>query len=104
VNISEIGHRILESNENQHKDKESGGFLDHIDDTKDTILDKVDDTIGDATSLIMDKLGIPEWYSIHIAKFCYGSFNHSTTAALVTTGCSKASSILETTLTSLKLC
>ncbi|CAG9988243.1 unnamed protein product [Clonostachys byssicola] len=94
VNVSRIGYDIIKASDT-NKIHDSGGFLDIIkdlwDDTKHAIIDKLNDLIGGTVDELADKLGISNWYSVHVMNGCQGSFQPNGTvksASLQTTNCS----------------
>ncbi|CAH0022262.1 unnamed protein product [Clonostachys rhizophaga] len=70
VNVSRIGYDLIKASDTDGKNNDSGGFLDIIkdlwDDAKHAIIDKLNDLIGGAVDEVADKLGISDWYSVHV--------------------------------------
>uniref|UniRef100_A0A0B7KGA8 SUR7 protein n=1 Tax=Bionectria ochroleuca TaxID=29856 RepID=A0A0B7KGA8_BIOOC len=95
VNVSRIGYDLIKASDTDGKNNDSGGFLDIIkdlwDDAKHAIIDKLNDLIGGAVDEVADKLGISDWYSVHVMNGCEGSFQPNGTvksASFQTTNCS----------------
>ncbi|KAK7211374.1 hypothetical protein V2G26_018552 [Clonostachys chloroleuca] len=95
VNVSRIGYDLIKASDTNEINNDSGGFLDIIeglwDDAKHAIIDKLNDLIGGAVDEVADKLGISDWYSVHVMNGCEGSFQPNGTvksASLQTTNCS----------------
>ena len=83
LNVSGFGQDLIDTgsddaNTNQDED---GGFLDDIgdafNDVKDSVLDEVNDLVGDMTNEVADKLGLADWYSLHIMDRCEGDWKPS---------------------------
>ncbi|CAI6088401.1 unnamed protein product [Clonostachys chloroleuca] len=70
VNVSRIGYDLIKASDTNEINNNSGGFLDIIeglwDDAKHAIIDKLNDLIGGAVDEVADKLGISDWYSVHV--------------------------------------
>ncbi|CAH0051991.1 unnamed protein product [Clonostachys solani] len=70
VNVSRIGYDLIKASDTNEKNNNSGGFLDIIkdlwDDTKHAIIDKLNDLIGGTVDEVADKIGISDWYSVHV--------------------------------------
>lgn len=100
LNVSRIGYDVIKSSsdDSSNKDKdEDKGFLDSIkdkwDDTKDDIKGKLNDAIGDAAGDVADKIGISEWYSLHVMGACEGDYTPNSTvsgASLNITNCTNS--------------
>ncbi|PHH83679.1 hypothetical protein CDD82_5437 [Ophiocordyceps australis] len=85
LNTSGIGHDLFDGKKDSAKKDGDGkdgekkdGILGDIqqwwDDTKDGARDKLNDITGDAADKLLDKLGISQWYSLHIMDTCQGEF------------------------------
>ncbi|VUC27912.1 unnamed protein product [Clonostachys rosea] len=97
VNVSRIGYDVIKASDTDDKGYSDGGFLDIIkdlwDDAKHAIIDKLNDLIGGIVDEVADKIGISDWYSIHVMNGCEGSFQPNGTvksASLQTTNCSES--------------
>lgn len=86
-----IGQNLFESDSKSDKDKEKekegskGGLLDKfrdkIDDIKDDVKGIIDDIASDLVGDLADKLGVSDWYSVHIMDACQGDFTPNGTAS-----------------------
>ncbi|UNI21846.1 hypothetical protein JDV02_007798 [Purpureocillium takamizusanense] len=96
LNTSMVGHNVLNKSDKSKggDDGVLGSVKGWIDDKKDAAKDKINDVTGNVADKLAGKLGISEWYSLHIMDSCDGSFSPSPTAEDVTltvTNCSSAS-------------
>ncbi|KAH7035484.1 actin cortical patch SUR7/pH-response regulator pali [Microdochium trichocladiopsis] len=114
LNVSGFGQDLLPSStENdpaQPSESSSGGFWDSLgdtlgdigDDIQDAVTDQVNDVIGDLADEITDKLGISQWYSLHVMNWCQGDFapNSSVVGAWYnTTNCTERAAGIRFNLT-----
>lgn len=86
INISGFGQDLIPSLTSDEASEPSqssgGGFFDDLgstlsnigDDISDTITDEINSLIGEAADEITEKLGISEWYSLHVMNWCEGDF------------------------------
>ncbi|PWI70434.1 SUR7 protein [Purpureocillium lilacinum] len=99
LNTSMVGHNILSKSDKPSDGGESndgilGGVKGWFDDKKDSAKDKINNITGNAADKLADKLGISEWYSLHIMDSCEGSYSPGPTAedvSLTVTNCTSAS-------------
>ncbi|KXJ95622.1 actin cortical patch SUR7/pH-response regulator pali [Microdochium bolleyi] len=92
INVSHFGQELIPSSTQNQPPRPSqssgGGFWDNLGDTisgigneiQDTITDQVNDVIGDVVDEITEKLGISQWYSLHVMNWCEGDFAPNSTA------------------------
>ncbi|GAO16759.1 uncharacterized protein UV8b_06811 [Ustilaginoidea virens] len=87
LNTSMIGHTLFDGN-NTSKGKDGdkkGGLLGDIQgwwhDAKDDAKDKLHDISSHVADKLAEKLGISEWYSLHVMDSCRGMFSPNTTAS-----------------------
>ncbi|PHH64832.1 hypothetical protein CDD81_3898 [Ophiocordyceps australis] len=80
LNTSGIGHDLFngkkdgEKQDEEKKDGILGGIEQWWDDAKDGARDKLNGITGDAADKLLDKLGVSQWYSLHIMDSCQGEF------------------------------
>lgn len=79
---------------NTNDGDEGDGILDKVkdkwNDIKEDIKDDINKFSGDIADELADKLGISEWYSIHVMDACMGQYKPNATtpgAGLNTTNC-----------------
>ena len=88
-NVFDIGGDDDESAENEEEDEDDGdgGLFDDIkddvsdtiDDVKDDITDKINEKGDEAADALADRLGVSEWYSIHVMSACEGNYEPNAT-------------------------
>ncbi|KJZ79282.1 hypothetical protein HIM_01433 [Hirsutella minnesotensis 3608] len=101
LNTSMIGHTFLQTaqgDKSKDKDKSKQGALGELeawwDSKKKDAKDKVNEVAGSLTDRLTDKLGVSDWYSLHIMDSCQGMFAPDPTAlnpTLNTTNCTVSS-------------
>jgi hypothetical protein len=101
LNTSMVGHNILGKSTKSDKPADSnkdGGVLGDVkgwlNGKKDEAKDKINDVTGEIADKIIKKIGISEWYSLHIMDTCHGSFQPNGSvpnAGLNITNCTSSS-------------
>ena len=92
-----VGHDIFSSDNNNNKDDdddEKSLFDKAKDKAKDKVKDKLGDVTADIADGVADKIGIADWYSLHILDACWGQFRPNATApspGLNITNCTQSS-------------
>lgn len=97
-----VGHNLLDKvTDNKGGDKsgdKKGGLLGDIkgwlDDKKGDAKDKINDVTGKIADKLAKKIGVKEWYSLHIMDSCEGYFAPNATAVnagLNITNCTSSS-------------
>ncbi len=90
-----IGHGLFsgdkDKSSNGKGDDDDGGLFDKV---KDKFKDKVGDVTADIADGVADKIGIADWYSLHILDACWGEFSPNASApnaGLNITNCTQSS-------------
>ncbi|OAQ63135.1 SUR7 protein [Pochonia chlamydosporia 170] len=101
LNTSMVGHNLLDKvsdNKGGDKSDKKGGLLGDIkgwlDDKKGDAKDKINDVTGKIADKLAKKIGVREWYSLHIMDSCEGYFAPNATAlnaGLNITNCTSSS-------------
>ena len=84
-----LGQNLLDTLGNNDDDSSNPveGLLDKI---GDDVKDIVNDVAGDVIDEVTERLGISDWYSLHVMTACFGGFDPNATApdpSLNITGC-----------------
>ncbi|PHH92572.1 hypothetical protein CDD83_6734 [Cordyceps sp. RAO-2017] len=96
LNTSMIGHNLVDKAKDggakgdEGKDGPLGRLQSWWDDKKSDAKDKIDSAKGKVAGKIAGKIGLSQWYSLHIMDACEGSFEPDPTApnaGLNTTNC-----------------
>lgn len=69
LNTSLLGETFLEENRSSNSES-SNPISNLLDDIKDHVSETINDKIGEVTA----KLGIEDWYSMHMLNFCEGQY------------------------------
>ncbi|KAK2606124.1 hypothetical protein QQS21_003519 [Conoideocrella luteorostrata] len=87
LNTSMIGHGLLDDKKSTDKGKDGdkkGGLLGDVkdwwDDKKGDAKDKINDVTGHIADKLAKKIGVSEWYSLHVMDSCEGFYAPNTTA------------------------
>ncbi|KAG5999115.1 hypothetical protein E4U54_002054 [Claviceps lovelessii] len=100
LDTSKLGHDILGkvSEENKtggEKKKNAHGFggdaLEKLSELTDGVKGKINEAVGHIVDKVVKKIGIKEWYSLHITNWCEGDWSPNSTvvdAGLNITNCS----------------
>lgn len=95
-----IGHDVFAkaSQDKDDKDKDKGDVFDILrdkwQDLKDDTRDKVNQITANIADDIADKVGVADWYSLHVMNSCEGEYSPKATvigAGLNVTNCTSAS-------------
>jgi hypothetical protein len=89
-----IGHDIFSSDKDKNEDDDDDDENGLFDKVKDKVKDKVGDVAADIADGVADKIGIADWYSLHILDACWGEFRPNATApspGLNITNCTQSS-------------
>ena len=98
-----IGRNILDKAKDDDKDSGKGGsgkdgplgdLKNWWDDAKDDAKDKIDDIKSGAADKLASKLGISQWYSLHVMDSCEGNWSPNATdlsPSLNVTNCTSSS-------------
>lgn len=82
-----LGQNLIDTSSDDDSSNPVEGLLDKIgDDAKDI----VNDIAGDVIDEVTERLGISDWYSLHVMTACFGGFDPNATApdpSLNITGC-----------------
>lgn len=111
MNASTLGHNLFDSSPSSTASSSSAsasatsflsGLREDISDARDRIVDEISDKVNDVTAALADrvteKLGIEEWYGLHLMTLCEGSYKPNGTAPGAdknVTECTKAKSMCQ---------
>lgn len=91
INMTGLGKDIFDSSNGDSQDDDDGNPLSGIlDDAKDGIKDIINDVTGNIIDEVTERMGISDWYSLHVMTACFGGFTPNASApnpGLNTTGC-----------------
>lgn len=89
INMTGLGQDILDSS-NGDSGSDGNPLTNILDNAKDGIKDIINDIAGDVIDEVTEKMGISDWYSLHVMTACFGAFKPNASApnaGLNTTGC-----------------
>ncbi|KAI1461567.1 hypothetical protein F4805DRAFT_237903 [Annulohypoxylon moriforme] len=102
INMSDFGHDLIPSSTSSGSQPTSTSSI--WDDIEGAITDELNDIVGDIADELSQKLGISQWYSLHVMTACEGNFAPNATsqgAWYNTTNCTAQSPGVHFNLTSL---
>ncbi|KYK59486.1 SUR7 protein [Drechmeria coniospora] len=98
LNTSMLGHNLIDKVASKDSTDSSGGALSGIknflNSAKDEVKDKVNDITNEIAGKLTSKLGVSQWYSLHVMNSCEGNWTPDPTApdpSLEVTKCSGTS-------------
>lgn len=104
-----IGKNLLDTSSDASTNKDDGdddGILGSIKDkwnkAKDKVKGEINEITGDVADELADRLGVSEWYSIHVMSTCDGDFKPNATspgAGFNVTNCTNSAPESESTHT-----
>ncbi|KAL7950055.1 actin cortical patch SUR7/pH-response regulator pali [Trichoderma barbatum] len=101
INTTMLGQNVLQTDDKPDSSNEDDGdeslwdkITDKADDLGDDAKDKINEIAGDIIDDVAERLGVSDWYSIHIMNACWGGFGSNATAShfqLNVTNCTQSS-------------
>jgi hypothetical protein len=90
INMTGIGQDLLDTVSDDSSGDSNNPISDILDKASDGVKDIVNDIAGDVIDEVTDRLGISDWYSLHVMTACFGGYTPNAEAknpGLNITGC-----------------